>query len=1131
MATQFDIAEVDERLVSLIQAEFNLPSFLAKTMVAHGVSSVKDARVFLKPDLDRDWLDPYLVCGMKSVVDRLEIAVKREERIVVFGDFDLDGISATTVLTRGLRKLGASVEPLIPRRFEEGYGLTPKAIERAGSYDPQLVVTVDCGISCKNEVSLVHDLGAELIVTDHHEAGDLMPEGIPVADPKIQEDSPSISLAGVGVALKVLQALGARLGRPYLWLEYTDFATLGTVADLMPLRTENRALVAHGIKRMNTYPRPCIAALIEACHVGDKPLSASNLSFSLIPRLNAAGRMGDADLALHVLMEDDYARAYELACELEAVNDKRRSIEAELAVVAKEQAESIYHGQRVLVVAGEGWHEGVKGIVASRLANTYGVPSILLTIDGDEARGSGRSVGAVNLYKAIESTSDILTRFGGHEAAVGVTLPVDKIPEFNERLCAYMDTLDEDSFHPSFKVDAVVDLEELTLENVERLDMLAPFGQENPQPCYLARNVRLSSCRAVGMTKNHLSCALTDGLSTVDGIMFNCENLCSLLHCGSVVDAAFEVQVDEWRGRRNVKCMMKTIVPFESCPAMNACLPSDDVEFVRGLCEEIHECGDTDELGYAHAFKVEHGVMHTEDGEVCPPGECRAYWYDIAQNHPEDLRNELIRAFIGDSSLHSSQKEALDLLSAGHNVLAVMGTGRGKSLIFQVFAAYKALTEHSASLFVYPLRALIADQAYHIKQALSQFGLSVCALTGETPQEQREKAYAKLDCGELDIVLTTPEYLEFHVEEFARSHRIGFVVADEAHHMEQLGSGKRPAYAHFADLIKRLNNPSVLALTATAPSKVFKGLVDCLGIENYVFDDYTRENLSIDDRRNLRDKDSYVSSIISTGEKTVIYVNSRAGAVELVRNLRAMVPHVAPQIGFYHAGLARAERNRVEQLFRDDVLRVLVCTSAFGEGINIPNIRHVVLYNMPFSEVEFNQMSGRAGRDGQTAEVHIVFSKYNASINENILEAYVPDRDTMAQIYRELRCMQREHDAQNPTALTHAFEIVYEKVAQRCCARFGQTSVTDQMCVSAVDVFEELGLVDVDASQHTIHIKQTGQKVELTDSVRYREGLGEIEAFSQFKNWVLSADNDSLNNRIRRPILPQMIIGKGGRHD
>ena len=1168
MATQFDIAEVDEALVSLIQSEFGLPSFLARTMVAHGVSSVEDARVFLTPDLDRDWLDPYLVCGMKSVVDRLEVALKRRERIVVFGDFDLDGISATTVLTRGLRKLGATVEPIIPRRFEEGYGLTPKAIQRAGAFHPQLIVTVDCGISCKNEVHLVHELGAELIITDHHEAGDMMPEGIPVTDPKIEENSPSASLAGVGVALKVVQALGARLGQPYLWLEYTDLATLGTVADLMPLRSENRALVAHGIACMNSHPRPCIAALIEACRAGDKPLSASNLSFSLIPRLNAAGRMGDADLALHVLMEDDYERAHELAQKLEAVNDKRRLIEAELAQVAREQAESMYHGQRALVVAGEGWHEGVKGIVASRLANTYGVPSILLTIDGDEARGSGRSVGSVNLYKAVESTSDILTRFGGHEAAVGVTLPVDKIPEFNERLCAYMDTLDEDSFHPAFKIDAVVDLEELTLENVEKLEMLAPFGQENPQPCYLAKSVRLSSCRAVGMTKNHLSCALTDGLATVDGIMFNCENLCSLLHCGSVVDAAFEVQVDEWRGRRNVKCMMKTIIPFESCPALRACLPSDDVEFVRSLCEEIHEHDQNPDRAYAHAFRVEHGVMQTEDGEICPPGECRKYWYDIAQNHPEKLREKLIAAFIGEASLHSSQQEALDALSKGHNVLAVMGTGRGKSLIFQVFAAYLALTEHKASLFVYPLRALIADQAFHIKQALSQFGLSVCALTGETPQEQREKAYAKLALGELDIVLTTPEYLEFHVDEFARSSRIGFVVADEAHHMEQLGSGKRPAYEHFADLVHVLGDPRVLALTATAPSKVFRGLVERLDIKHYVFDDFTRSNLSIDDHRNLRDKDSYVSSIISTGEKTVIYVNSRAGAVELVRNLRAMVPHVAPQIGFYHAGLAREERNRVEKLFRDDVLRVLVCTSAFGEGVNIPNIRHVVLYHMPFSEVEFNQMSGRAGRDGREAVVHIVFSKYDASINEGMLHSYVPDRDTMAQVYRELRCMQREHDAlvagahdivaQAPSAAqgmaasgvarvdvqdapvdtqdalvgdTAAFALSYAQVAQRCCARLSQIAVDDQMCERAIEVFHELGLVDVYTPQLAICVRQTDQKVELTDSVRYREGLGEIDAFAQFKNWALSADDDSLNNRIRRPILPQMIVGKGGRHD
>ena len=289
-------------------------------------------------------------------------------------------------MTRGLREFGARVTPFIPRRFEEGYAITPAAIERLSQVKPDFLVTVDCGIACKAEVRLLQERGIEVAVTDHHEPSDLVPEGVPVADPKRDPACPSAILAGVGVALKMVQALGGRFGKPHLWRQYTDFATLGTIADLMPMRDENRALVADGLRRINQAPRPCIAALLDTSGASGKQVTATNLSFSIIPRLNAAGRMGDAQLALDLLLADDFEQANQQAQRLESVNDQRRAIEAELSEIAKAQAAETYKGQRALVVAGEGWHEGVKGIVASRLVNTYGVPCLLFTIDGDEAR-------------------------------------------------------------------------------------------------------------------------------------------------------------------------------------------------------------------------------------------------------------------------------------------------------------------------------------------------------------------------------------------------------------------------------------------------------------------------------------------------------------------------------------------------------------------------------------------------------------------------------------------------------------------------------------------------------------------------------------------------------------------------
>ncbi len=1112
MATRFNILAADAQAVAVLQRELDIPHFMAAVLVARGHDDPSRARAFLHPSIERDWLDPYQVAGLSDAVDALERAVRDDLRITVFGDFDLDGISSTTVLTRALRALGAKAEPFIPRRTDEGYGITEAAIPRVMETEPEVLVTVDCGIACKNEVKTLQHHGVEVVITDHHEPADLVPESVPVCDPKLDSKSPSSILAGVGVACKVVQALGARFGKPHLWREYTDLATLGTVADLMPMRAGNRALVADGVARMNESPRPCLAALLQQAGAADKPVEASSLSFSLIPRLNAAGRMGDAQLALDLLMCDDYDEACRLAARLEEVNCQRRAIEAELAEIASLQAEEAYHGQRALVVSGEGWHEGVKGIVASRLVRTYGVPALLFTIDENgEARGSGRSVGNVNLFRAVESCADLLTRFGGHEAAVGVTLPADRLPEFTERLCSYMDGLPEECFHPRVEIDACVRLEELTMSNVEALQQMAPFGQENRPPRFLARNVILGRCRAVGADKNHLSCQLTDGRAQVAGIMFHCSDIASLMQCDSVVDAAFEVQIDEYRGRRSVKAMLSQLAPATPCAALEACLQPDNVNFVSDLyaASDAELCADCSEC----ASDIARDERECEKNRAC--------WEKRAAEDPAGLQDAVIAACIGEEgTLFDSQRRVLDALGSDRSVLAVMATGRGKSLTFQVHAACRALAGGGVSLFVYPLRALIADQAYHLDRALSPFGVVSEVLTGESTPDQRRSVFARIAEGGVDIVLTTPEFLSFHADEFAQSGNIDFMVVDEAHHIGLAKAGNRTAYARISQAVERLAPRKVLALTATASAEVADDVCEALGIVERICDDTSRPNLSIDDQRNSRRRETYLANLVATGEKTVIYVNSRQQSVSLARALRKQVPQMASMVGFYNAGLARVERTRIEELFRADDLRVLVATSAFGEGVDIPNIRHVVLYHLPFNEVEFNQMSGRVGRDGLPAQVHLLFGADDARINEGILQDATPSHDAMAQVYRRLRDLQRS-GSNEPLCISNA------DLARSCSEAEPKHPIKPASAACAVSVFRELGLIETrsnapgeDGAARTIHVNDDPPKVELTDSVRYREGQDEIEIFRAFRQWVLSGDAEELRRRVSRPILP-----------
>lgn len=1108
MTAQFSIREADPAVVARLQHDLGLPRFIAATLVGRGITTVRAAKRFLSPSLDRDWLNPYDIPGLSEVADGLIEAIEAKKRIVVFGDFDLDGISATTVLTRGLRALGACAFPFIPRRFDEGYGVTAAAFKRARALEPDVIVTVDCGIACRDEVAEILKTGVEVYITDHHEAADLVPQGVPVADPKMGEGCPSSILAGVGVALKLVQALGSRLGFPHLWRSYTDFATLGTVADLMPMRDENRALVADGLARMNESPRPCIAALLATTGQAGKPLSATNLSFSLIPRLNAAGRMGDADLALDLLMCDNYADCCTMAERLEEVNNQRRAIEAELSDIARAQAADIYRGQRALVVAGEGWHEGVKGIVASRLVNAYGVPSLLFTVDGDEARGSGRSVGNVNLFEAVESLSHLTTRFGGHGAAVGVTIPTKNLKKFAEGLDAYMQKLPEAAFHPMTSVDAAVDLSELTLDTVALVDRLAPFGQENPQPVYLARNVTLVNTRAVGQTKDHFACTLTNGRTSVAGIMFHCAAIDALLVNDAVVDAAFTVQIDEWRGRRSVKAMLETVAPARTCGALEACLDPDALSFFSDLFAEA-EADEAPDLAAAD---------EAPESPLPDLSSRRAQWEEMARRDADGLEAAIVSAIIGDRPLHPAQRDILDRLRAGQSTFAVMATGRGKSLCFQTYAAFRALTDHAASLFVYPLRALIADQVFHLRTSLERFGILSAVITGESTPEERAAVYAGLAEGTLDIVLTTPEYLMFHTEELSASGRIGFVVVDEAHHIGQAKAGKRVAYTQLDQALRRLGDPVVLAVTATANDAVADDIDAVLPVRDSVIDETARENLYLDDQRNIAHRDDYLATLVATGEKTVVYVNSREHSVALARQLRRRVPQLACMIGFYNAGLSRDERKRIEELFRNDDLKVLVATSAFGEGVDIPNIRHVVLYHLPFSDVEFNQMSGRAGRDGKPAWVHLLYGRGDASINERILAEATPDHDVMAQVYRKLRSLQR-------SCPDDYFCVADADLAEQASDAFRAVSPTSAACGLAV--FRELGLIDTRTVYEAgrprlwVRVREGASKVELTDSVRYREGIDERTLFGGFCRWALGTDGQTLTVRLSHPIVPR----------
>lgn len=1092
--------ELEERLASAL----GVAPLVARIMVAHGIGGVEEGRLFLTPSLERDWADPLIIPGMAEVAARVERAVRDGEVIAVFGDFDVDGITSTCLLTEALRQLGACVHPFIPHRFEEGYGLTAQALDRVvEACEPSLVITVDNGIAARDEVVALAGRGIDIVVTDHHEPSDLVPVGIPVTDPKMVDESPSRELAGAGVALKLVQILGERLGQPQLWRSYTEVAALGTVSDMMFLTPENRALVADGIAHMRATARPGYIALAAVTRTDLSTITADALSFSLIPRLNAAGRMADPTLALDLLLARDAVEAGRLAAALEEINQQRRAIEAELTGQAEELAERTYDGGRAIVVGGEGWHEGVKGIVASRLVNRYHVPALLFSIEDGVARGSGRSVGSVNLFEAVEKCSDLLIRFGGHAGAVGVTCAVENLDALRDRLNAVLGNLPAEDFEDRGEIAATVGLDELDIETIRQIGMLEPFGQGNRVPLLAARGVTMCDRAVVGKTGDHMRFIATDGAASVPAIMFRAPEVEQLVNCDTVVDLVFEAVAECWQGRVKPKLMVKDI-----------------------LCRSCEEPVSADEA------LVRVGERAGEGGHASKPAcvRPRATSVDadrraaLARLPYEQLTRSLIHTFIGPAEPHRAQMEALDALKERRGVLAVMGTGRGKSLIFHVHAVREAILNGSASIFVYPLRALVTDQAYHLQETLASLGVRVGVLTGDTPTAARDRAFSLLGARKLDIVLTTPEFLSIHRARFAASRRIGFVVVDEAHHVAGAKGGDRTAYLDMPQILHDLLDPTVLAVTATASAEVAAEICRLLPVDAQVVDAAVRENLELDDGRDLSSRENRLVSIVATGQKSVVYVNSRDQAQALCRTLRRRVPELGARIAFYHAGLTRPERASVEAAFRDGELACIVSTSAFGEGVNIPDIRHVVLYHMPFGDIEFNQMSGRAGRDGAPASIHLLYSGRDARINERLLDAAAPDRRELVTLYRALQTMWRRHRGGAPTGPLPASDL---DIAQMCLAVDARTPVDERAVPSGLAIFEELGFARVtgDDDARAIEMVENPGHVDLNRSILYLEGLHARREFSAFRDWALSASAHDMLTRINRPITPQVHEG------
>ena len=542
-------------------AEGGYAPLAAMVLAARGIQTPAQAEAVL--GFDTPLPDPFSLTDMAAAAGRVGLAMTRGEKIAIFGDYDVDGITATCLLTHFLRRHGADCVPYIPGRLEEGYGLNETALRQLACEGVKLVVTVDCGITAVEETALAKQLGMDVVITDHHECKENLPGAVAVVDPHRPDGGyQGGSLSGVGVAFKLVCALS---GDPAEMLqEYADMVCLGTVADVIPLVGENRIYVKKGLEALNSHPRPGLAALMAQCGCESGSITASTIGYMLAPRINAAGRMGKIDAAVELFLTQDPVRGEAAARELCELNRERQAVESEIYRQAVEHLRGSA-APDAIVLADERWHQGVVGIVASRIAEEYACPAFLICLDGEHGKASSRSHGGFNLFASLRALSDLLESYGGHELAAGFTISRENIPEFRRQISELARTYFQDDVpRQALDIDCTVTPEVLTVYNIDSLGILEPCGCGCPKPILMLQDAVIDRITMVGNGR-HMRLRLRCGHYGLNAIYFSMTPETASIAPGDRVDVAFVPQVNEYRGERTPQLNVVDIRP--SCTA------------------------------------------------------------------------------------------------------------------------------------------------------------------------------------------------------------------------------------------------------------------------------------------------------------------------------------------------------------------------------------------------------------------------------------------------------------------------------------------------------------------------------------------------------------------------------------
>ena len=557
MNKKWEVCKREEEQIEQVVEENNISSLLASILVNRNIISKEKVQLFLSPTRN-DFHNPFLMPDMKQAVDRILIAIESKEKVIIYGDYDVDGITSITVLKKFLEERGLETSFYMPNRLEEGYGLNKKAIEQIADQNYTLMITVDCGISGNEEIDYAKELGIDVIVTDHHEPGEQIPKCLAVVDAKRKDSEyPFNQLAGVGVVFKLVQAISIKLNLDAKeYLKYLDIVCVGTISDIVPLIDENRTIAKLGLQLVPMTKNIGLKILLQS--IGYKNINSTAISFGVAPRINACGRMGAEIEALKLFLTNNIQEARDITEKLNKYNVERQTTEKKIFEQAIEQIQNEPKNEPCIVLGSEGWHHGVIGIVASKVTEIYFKPSILICFEGEEGKGSGRSIPGFDLHDALMNCSTYIDKFGGHSMAIGISVKKQNFQNFKKEFEEYAQKSNICDIIPIIQIDEEVNLKQINLQMVKDLSLLEPYGEANKLPLFLFRNLKIQAIRSLSEGK-HLKLKLGQENLLVDAIGFNIGNLAENYRMGDKVDVVGSLEVNEFNGNEQIQINLKDL--------------------------------------------------------------------------------------------------------------------------------------------------------------------------------------------------------------------------------------------------------------------------------------------------------------------------------------------------------------------------------------------------------------------------------------------------------------------------------------------------------------------------------------------------------------------------------------------